>query len=384
MQKIIFIAGGSWQKPFVKYLKEKGNFVAIVNPIVTETTKLADFHIQSDVNDLDTINKYIEKINPIFITSDQSDISTQTVSKLSEKWNLPGNNINVIEKFTNKFEIFTFSKSIGIPAPESSIVNSVKELLEFSKIHGFPIIIKPVDSTMSRGFRKIDSLQQITEEVLQSSKYFSKSNKIIAQTFITGEMVILEGICSGSKHKTLAVCKKEGYFSPGITTGARYSFDIPESIIAANDRYVEMSGMRFGLTHAEYMINEHGFYLIEIGGRGGGAGITDKIVPWVSGINVYDILYSSLMGEVVDVKNLKILNRPALLKYYLKENLVNYNDEKGTIISKIKGVADFNFDFAGKQYVNDKNDMRHTMAIYLAETDDELNKLEKSVMSICN
>lgn len=384
-EKILFIAGGSWQKPFVKYLKDKGHFVAIVNPVVTETTQLADLHVVADVNDLDEINKHIQKIKPSIITSDQSDISTLIVATLSEKWNLPGNNVQTIQKFTNKFEIYKFAKSIGIPVPETKIVNSTKDIQEFGEIYGFPLIIKPTDATYSRGFRKIDSPNEIKEELIIESLKFSKLKQIITQTYIPGNMVTLEGACSNGKHKTVATSKKDQYFKPGITSEVQYPSNLNEinKIIEANDLYVEKSGMKFGLTHSEYIYNQNGFKLIEIGARGGGAGIIDKIVPWVSGIDVYDILYKSLIGEIVDVKKLIPLQRHALLKYYNRNEMENCNQEKiNKLIQNISGIAEFQFDFAGKQYVNDKNDNRHTMAIYLANSMENVNEISEKVQEI--
>jgi biotin carboxylase len=290
--------------------------------------------------------------------------------------------VNVIKKFTNKLSIYEFAKSVKIPTPETKIVNDINDLREFASKFGFPIIIKPTDATNSRGFRKIKSESDIKEESIDSSRFFSKSRQVIVQNFVDGEMITLEGVCSGGKHKTIATSKKESYFKPGITTGVRYPSFLPnemmEKIISCNDKYVESSGIKFALTHSEYIINNSEFYLIEIGARGGGAGITDKIVPWVTGINTYDILYQSLLGEKIDVKGLKPLARSALLKYYQKEDVSNCNEEKAQIIKKIPGVADFQFDFIGKQYIKDENDSRHTMAIYLAESDEQLqNALEQ-------
>lgn len=378
-EKIVFLAGGLWQMPFVKYLKQKGHFVAVVNPIVTDTTLLADYHIVKDVNDLDGISEHIEKINPIFITSDQSDISTLAVAKLSEKHNLIGNNVNVIEKFTNKYEIFKSARSSNIPVPQTQLVNTIDDIKEFGDVNGFPIIIKPTDATMSRGFRKINTVKDNSEEILVAAKKFSKQGQMIVQTFIPGDMITLEGICSGNKHRTIASSIKNGYFKPGITQEVRYpstiSSTILEKVIADNDRYVEAAGMKFGLTHSEYIINDTGYYLIEIGGRGGGAGITDKIVPWVSGINPYDILYESLLGKTVNLDNISLLQRPALLKYYEENSVKNYTDD----ILAIKGVASFHHNFIGKQYIKDLNDSRHSMAIYLGSSEKELEQVLSQV-----
>lgn len=383
MQPILFIAGGIWQKPFVEYLKSKGQKVVIVNPVKTDTTELADFHVECDINDLKTINEHIRLLNPIAITSDQSDVSTAIVSELSSQWGLLGNKPEVIRKFTNKYDIYKFASSINVPVPFTEVAQSTGHIKDFGSHHGYPIIIKPVDSTMSRGFRKFDSEKDVTEESFQSSLRFSKSNQVIVQNFIPGDMVTLEGACSGGKHVTLATSRKSEYFKAGITSGVRYPASYPddfmEKIIEVNNKYVEMSGMEFGLTHSEYLVGDD-FCLLEIGARGGGAGITNKIVPWVSGINTYDILYDSLMGKIIDVKSIKPLRRFALLRYYREEDVTVQQAEQ---IKSIPGVSVFCHNFVGTQYVADKNDCRYTMGIYLTENKEEMNSVEGKVNAIC-
>ncbi len=379
MGKVVFIAGGTWQKPFVKYLKDKGHFVAVANPVATSTTSIADYHIVADVSDYQEINKHVEILKPLFITSDQSDISTTTVAILSEGWGLPGNAVDVIVNFTNKYKMYTFAKSIGVSVPETRLVCVIDDIKKFAEVYGYPVVIKPVDATMSRGFSKFDCVADISHQALAGAFRFSKSRSVIVQKFVPGYMATLEGVCSGHKHRTIATSKKEEYFKPGITSGVRYPSNIDpallEQIVATNDRYVEMAGMRFGLTHSEYIINEFGFWLIEIGGRGGGAGITDKIVPWVSGVHVYDTLYQSLMGREVDVKSFVILKRPALLKYYRAEEVADLTEEKIRAIQDIPGVVEFQYDFIGKQYISDPNDSRHTMGIFLAEEEEGLSRI---------
>jgi biotin carboxylase len=378
-KKILFISGGIWQRSFVEFLKNKSHFVAIVNPVETETTKLCDLHIKCDINNTIEIEKNIEIIKPDVITSDQSDVSTRIVSELSEKYGLNCNNLSIIEKFSDKYEIFQFASKMQIPVPDSVIIKSVEDLYSFSKKVGFPFIIKPTDSTMSRGFNKINFEHEIDEKLINNSLQFSKSKKIIAQNFIEGDMITCEGICSGGKHKTLATSIKvsSDYFSPGVTSKVSYpakcSQEIIDKIIKLNDKYVEESGMRFGLTHSEYIFNEKEFKLIEIGARGGGAGISDKIVPWVSGVANYEIFYKSIMGEIYDVKSIITKKRNAILRYYRKEDV---SAEQANIIKNIEGVSIFYYNFLGTQYVYDKNDCRHSMAIYLAEDEEKMKELE--------
>lgn len=383
---VVFIAGGTWQRPLISYLKDKGHYVAVVNPVVTTTTRLADLHIEADVNDLATINSHLERLKPRFITSDQSDISVRTVASLSTHWGLPGNGLTVTNRFCDKHVCYRFATEVGVPVPKTRLAESAGHVREFAELHGRPVIIKPTDATMSRGVRKFESPDDVTDEAYLQSRSFSKSGRVIVQEFVEGDMVTMEGVCSGHKHRTLATSKKDGYFRPGINTGVRYPSSVPaetlDKLVRANDAYVEASGLKFGLTHSEYIIDGDNFWLIEIGCRGGGAGITDKITPWVSGVNVYDILYASLCGEAVPVKELTVMKRPALLKYYRKEDVPNCDHDRAAEIRRLKGVADFQYDFIGQQYVSDSNDIRHSMAIYLGETEDDVTETEERVRSM--
>ena len=69
-----------------------------------------------------------------------------------------------------------------------------------------------------------------------------------------------------------------------------------------NDRYVNLSGLPFGLTHAEYKYQDGEFYLIEIGARGGGNLISAEIVPCISGYDNYAALIRMALDEPVASK----------------------------------------------------------------------------------
>lgn len=385
-EKIIFIAGGPWQKPFVQYLKDKGHFIAIVNPVATDTTLLADIHIKCDISDLNTIEKYVKKLNPMFITSDQSDISTHTVNLLSNRWGLPCNNMEATNKLTNKFSIYKFAKKLNIKTPQTILVNSTKDIKKLFLSINEPIIIKPVDSTNSRGFKKIENFKDINETNYEKTKNFSKTKQVIAQKFINGQMITLDGVCSNNKHKTIVGAIKKKYFKPGINQDITYPINLEKNIykkiVESNNEYVEKSGMKFGLTHSEYIICNQDYYLIEIGGRGGGAGITDKIIPWVSGINTYDILYASLIGDIVNLEKIKPQSNWATLKYYKKNEIKKLNKKEIKKILEINGVADFQYDFKSKQFISDPEDCRESLVIYLAKKETEIKQIISKVEAI--
>lgn len=90
-------------------------------------------------------------------------------------------------------------------------------------------------------------------------------------------------------------------------------------------------------------------------------------------------MFRSLCGQIIDVKSLSLLNRPAHLKYYTQEEV---NNPDIAAILAIPGVAAFHYNFMGQQYVQDKLDVRHSMGIYLAETNSELEQITSMVSKL--
>lgn len=295
---ILILPGGNWQFPIINYFKQFYP-VCVVNPFPTETTNLADIFIQEDITNIKEVFQKTKHLNPLFVTSDQSDIATMPVALLSQMFDTPGNSPESISLFRNKRKMMEFAKDHIIPLSCE-----------------IPFIVKPVDANASRGFVKIDDYEDLDKKINYSLS-FSPTKQVICQKYISGTVWILDGICSGGKHKTLAYAAKE-QFRPGLTSCICYSESnkFLEEMIEFNDDYVERSGLSFGITHAEYIVNEEDFYFLEIAARGGGFLISSHIVPYVSGINTMEILHQNLLGNTTDVKSLKPLARKAKIQFY--------------------------------------------------------------------
>lgn len=385
---VLIVAGGLWQIPLIKFLKKKGHNVYVADPYLhSPGVQYADKHILCDVRDYEKLRDLLGNEKFEFITSDQSDISVNTVSKLNTHFNLQGNPFEVTDKFVNKFKMRVLAESLGLPIPKYTRIDSVSDLLIFIKATGLPIILKPADSQSSRGVIKLDKINEnnIEQFVVNSLKY-SNCGFLIAEEFVEGKEVTVEGFASNYKHRTLAISLKK-HFRTGIASELKYPAEIPENIYdeieKLNDLFVENSGLRFGITHAEYMINlDSGrIVLIEIACRGGGTLISSDIVNWVSGINLYEKLYSCLKGGIIDVKGLNIMRRPAILKFFefapgIVKSIVGIDE-----LEKIKKIFSFNFSFKPGDLLLPAEDdrSRHGYIIAFADTLEELDSIISKV-----
>ncbi|HKR05428.1 MAG TPA: ATP-grasp domain-containing protein [Bacteroidia bacterium] len=379
----LVIGAGVWQMPMINFLKNKGFKVFVVDPyIFSPGVKIADGHLQSDVRYADEVIPMIGDKPFEIITSDQSDIAVKTVAKLTEHYHLQGNKLEAVMKFSNKFFMRQLAQKLKLPIPVFAKIESVQHLHDFAKKNGFPFIMKPADSQSSRGVFKIDSTNfHDIKNLFSESMKFSNCGYILAEEFVSGTELTVEGFASGYKHRTLAISSKK-HFRTAIASSLEYpAQEIPgkilEEVEKANDYFVENSGLKFGITHAEYMVQPQTgkIYLIEIACRGGGSLISSDIINWVSGVDVYEYFFENLSGGVTDVKNLNVLKRNAVLHFF------EFGTGKVKAISgikeaeKIPGVHFLKlFISEGDEIVPATDDRsRQGMAIIFAESKEELD-----------
>lgn len=381
-KKALVIAGGIWQTPIIKYLQERKYEVTVVDPYPTAVGVLiADKHIQADVRDTETIlNKIADKEYHI-VTTDQSDISVKTVALLASHFGLAGNAPAVVNLFTNKYLSRDFAAKIGVPVPVFRKAESIQEIEKAIEETGLPAILKPADSQSSRGIAKIDkdnlhALPGLFKNTLEATR----ENYILVESFFEGMELTAEGICIEGKHKTLAISQKK-HFRTGIASDLEYPARIPntieQEIIRLNDLYVEQSGLRTAITHAEYLYNANTgkICLVEIACRGGGTLISSDIAQWVSGINLYKILIDGLEGNPTNVKSLVPQKKNALLHFFEFPNGKVTRIEGIDAIHIAGAVAYLQLDFKEGDIIQSASDdrSRQGFAIILADSATELD-----------
>jgi carbamoyl-phosphate synthase large subunit len=86
-----------------------------------------------------------------------------------------------------------------------------------------------------------------------------------------------------------------------LTYPANFPDDVLGRIATANEAVAKAIGIPFGITHAEFLVDEQGLpWLVEMAARGGGSFITTQIVPAVTGFHPTEALIRCLMGQVPD------------------------------------------------------------------------------------
>lgn len=321
--EVVVVAGGRWQIPLIQFLKQKGYSVSVVDPFATSPgVSIADHWYQADVRDYQLVYQLLKEKNVRFITTDQSDISVYTVAYVSEKLGLPGNSPDVVLRFSNKFVSREFAAEVGVRIPKFFKIRNLSDFKSAVSESDLPFIIKPVDSQSSRGIHKIDSYDLVEiESAICEALSHTQTDYVLAEQFITGRELTVEGVANQGQHTTIAISLKK-HFRTGIASELLYPAPVPEKvrrkIIDNNDLYVNESGLKFGITHAEYIWDEgtNEVYLVEIACRGGGSLIGSDIGKWVSGVDTYELLVDNLEDRTHNFDPTNLDNRSAILYFF--------------------------------------------------------------------
>lgn len=360
MNRVFLLPASNYQSKLYNFLKGKNCEIFTINPVENHISKDNEKnHFYCDIFNVNEIVDFLKDKNIDFGFSDQSDIAITPFTEICEKLNLKHNSKESVVKFScNKKSMYDFACSLGINHFGSEIIES------FDQIKTIPAVIKPSDSTNSRGVYLINTKEDF-DNLFYESKSFSRSKKIICQKLAPKDslQITVEGICLNNKHMNLTSSLKGSYWQIAITSCLKYPLsnyidkDTLSKIYNLNNKFVEKTGLDYGLTHAEYILTKDcEIYLNEIACRGGGFKITSDIIPYVCGFDPYENIFNYLKTGLAKFPQFK-KEKFALMKFYKKINLDNSVVNK---ISKMEFVLDFGYDFTKKEYFKNKTNPRHS------------------------
>lgn len=305
-KKVMVLAATIWQIPLIKKLKAMNCEVYNVNLYENSPAfKFADHWAVMDILDKQACFEYAKENKIDAIMSEQCDIATTTIAYVADELGLPGIGNDMAELYTNKFAMREFCAKHGIPSPEYKICRTKQQAIAFFEQVNKKSILKPLDSNSSRGVYTINSVNDIEKYFDLSMGYSHAQKAVLIERYIEGTEFTVDGIVGDNGHISLAISEKHHYeHNPNIADELFFShsndkFDY-DKLKDTNNRFVNLSKLPFGITHAEYKYEDGKFYLIEIGARGGGNLIGSTIVPLMSGVDNYKYLVNKSLGISID------------------------------------------------------------------------------------
>lgn len=354
MKKIMILGGGKNQIPLIKRAKTLGYYIVLCDfrdnvPGIT----MSDVHYQINTLDPSQLIEVGGKERPDGILTN-SEPAFMSMAEAANKMNLRCLDIDSTKLYKNKFLMREFCHKHGFLSPQYRCCTTLNEALVFFDQIQKKCIIKPLDNSASRGVFSINNVVELKEHFDDCIGASSAANPaIIIEEYVTGTEFTIDGLMTSQGHRCLAISEKKHYtYNENVAYQLLFDnknerFDYAE-LRKVNDQLVDMTGIPFGLTHAEYKFCNGKFYLIEIQARGGGNFIATDIVPFISGIDSYTEQLKWAVGDETDINyNYDTLSDHCAVLHFFDV------PGKGGIVKEIKGLD--SFDILGDQLMYNLN-----------------------------
>jgi len=379
------VGGGINQVPLVKTAKKLGFRVLVTDMYPSPPCRdLADCFEQINTTDLTKTLACSKRYQIDHITTDQTDVAVPTVAYIAEKLGLSGIGTDIAEIFTNKYNMRkALSKRLNHCIPDFKFFDSADKAVNyFGRMNpDRQFIVKPVNSQGSKGVSILDSNIQ---SKIYNAYHESNNCGVILERFITGSEYSVESFIQGDLVHNLYLVSKDHYRTNECLDVRNTFFrdntePFKSEIFDLNEQIIKSLGLKMGNVHAEYKVQDNQIYLIEIAARGGGGGISGKIIPYLTGFDPLEAQLKQLLGKLYDVEYKIYSNRYAILKFF------------DLPVGKIKSISnenihsdnllEFNMNVTTDSVIKKPNSSNERVGYFIAvgNSKEEVLRIEKEV-----
>ena len=300
LKKLAIIGASYLQLPLVEKAKKMGietHCFAWSEGAICKN--FADYFYPISILDKETILEKCEKIKIDGITTIATDMAVPTICYVAEKMNLVSNSSISSFASTNKSEMRNAFKKGNCSMPKFIEADNIDVNTKDFK---FPVIVKPVDRSGSRGVTKVLFENQLPEAI-QYAITESFCKKAIIEEYIDGDEVSVETISYDGEHTILAITDKVTTGEPHFVELAHHqpsslSNEIQEKIKSETIKCLNALAVNFGAGHSEFKITPNGeVFIIEVGARMGGDFIGSHLVELSTGYDFLEGVINIALGK---------------------------------------------------------------------------------------
>lgn len=304
MKKLMIMGAGIYQVPLIKKAKEMGIFtIAVSIPGNYPGFALADKVIYENTVDYEKILEVAkaEKIDGIVTAG--TDVAVITIGKVCDELGFAGISFEAAKIASNKILMKRKYEEYGVRTARFREIGFEENLKE--KIQGlnFPMIVKAVDSSGSRGITRVNSEDEF-DDAVKAVKSVTRTDHFIVEEFIEGKEFGAQAFVQNGRLK-FALPHGDYVFQgdTGVPIGHFAPYALSEEIIADAEEQLEKAIKAMGLNNcainADFILKDDKTYVLELGGRSGATCLAE-LVSIYYGYDYYEKLIRAALGEDVE------------------------------------------------------------------------------------
>lgn len=307
MERLMILGAGIYQVPLIRQAKEMGlSAIVVSRPGDYPGFALADQVCLADTRDGEKVLEAARREKISGICTSGTDVAVRAIGYVCQEMGLHGPSYAAAWCVTDKLLMKQAFAKKGVSSPRYEKVTSLKEAERAAGRLGYPLVVKAVDSSGSRGVvivREKTCLGAAFSEAMA----VSQKGYVLAEEYIRAEEIGVDGFVKDGRLAFLAPHEKYLFVGPQATVPAGHSFPyVPADGSAKVSREiqrqmqlaVEAAGLDECPVNADVLVDGERVYILEIGGRTGATCIPE-LISIHYGFSFYEKMIQNALGEEV-------------------------------------------------------------------------------------
>lgn len=313
MKKVLMLGGSIYQTYAIKEAVKLGYYVITCDYLPGNPGhKLAHEYHNVSTTDKEAVLELAKRLKVDGVVAYASDPAAPTAAYVCEKLGLPTSPYRSVEILSKKHLFRKYLADNGFNVPKANSYLTFEEAQKDLKNFKLPVMVKPVDSSGSKGVNKLTDPSQL-KDFFEDALSYSRDKIVLIEEFIVKNGPQVSGDAFSVDGKLVFHCLGNEFYSTKVDKdfaplGECWPTVMPQDVIdtLAQDlqRLISSLGMKSNAYNVEAIYGMDGkVYILELGARSGGS-LIPQVTALATGVDMVPYVIKAAMGE--DCSDLKM------------------------------------------------------------------------------
>ena len=329
MKTILLLGGSAQQVIAIEKAKALGYRTVLCDYLLDNPGQfVADKYYNASTTNVEAVYQIAKNEKVDGILAYASDPAALPAAIVAERLGLPTNPAKSVEVLGLKYPWRQFLQENGFACPRHYSFNpstTVEEIKKNAESFTFPLVVKPTDSSGSKGVTKLDNWDGIEQAIAWADSY-SRNKVLLIEEYIQrgfpsvigGDIFVWDGkiVLYGEME-----CLRDTEKSPLIPIGKKKPLQVTseqQAVIHSElQRVVDALEIRFGELNIEIILdNNDKVHFLELGPRAGGNMIPIQLSD-AYGVDLVTANVQAAMGKRPDFLDQPVAPRSGCFMHYV-------------------------------------------------------------------
>lgn len=334
MKKILLLGGSAQQLGAIRSAKELGYYTVVMDYLPDNPGQYeADKFYGESTTDVEAVYRIAKEEKVDGILAYASDPAALPAATVAERLGLPTNPAKSVEILGLKYPWREFLQTNGFACPKHLSFHPetpINEIKEKAKEFTFPLVVKPTDSSGSKGVSMLESWEGLEKAICWANDYSRNKVLLIEEYIQRGFPAVIGGDIFVWNGKIVLYgemeCLRDMHNSPLIPIGKKKPLRVSqlqkECIHSELQRVVTALDISFGELNIEILLDkDDNVHFLELGPRAGGNMIPIQLSD-AFGIDLVKANVQAAIGEKPEFLSHPVNALPGCYMHYVLHSYI--------------------------------------------------------------